>query len=221
MTENEIITNSYSITDVIQVYDIRTFPDIRITCNGTINNWIVGLPSSLSSPRHVHLQLRRSNGLITALDMNTSNAELISTNVYNFTMNNETAVEVQNGDKLVIIPTPANPIYCLENNGPPNYRINNDPLDNNHYPLISVIISKCPLMLCYIYTFIEPTTTSDTDTITPTDIPSSNNNPPMTPTTHTTAILTFDSNIKKSTTLTPTVHDNTAYTQNTISEYII
>ena len=74
-------------------------------------------------------------------------------------------------------------------------------------------------MLCYIYTFIEPTTTSGTDTITPTDITSSNNNPPMTPTTHTTATLTLDSNIKKSTTLTPTVHDNTAYTQNTISEY--
>ena len=150
--------------------------------------------------------------------MNTDDAESI-TNVYNIAMNNKTAVEVQYGDQLVIIGTQSDPIYCLENNGPPNYGINNDPLDNNHYPLISVIISKCPLMLCYIYTFIEPTTTSDTDTITPTDIPSSNNNPPMTPTTHTTAILTFDSNIKKSTTLTPTVHDNTAYTQNTISEY--
>ena len=152
MTENEIITNSYSITNEIQVYDIRTFPDIRITCNGTITNWIVGLPSSLSSPRHVHLQLRRSNGLITALNMNTSNAESISTNVYNFTMNNETAVEVQNGDQLVIIPTPANPIYCLENNGPPNYVINTFSnttfsLSSNDYPLISVMISKCLLQV--------------------------------------------------------------------------
>ena len=152
MTENEIITNSYSITKVIKVSGIRTFPDIRITCNGTITNWIVGLQSSLSSPRHVHLQLRRSNHLITALDMNTSNAESISTNVYNFTMSNETAVEVQNGDQLVIIPTQANPIYFQKYNGPQNYEINTFSnttfsLSRNDYPLISVIISKCLLQV--------------------------------------------------------------------------
>lgn len=153
MTENEIITNSYSITKVIKVNGIRAFPDIRITCNGTITNWIVGLPSSLSPPRHVHLQLRRSNGLITALDMNTSNAESISTNVYNFTMNNEPAFEVQYGDQLVIIPAPANPIYFQQYNGPQNYVINTFSnttfsLSNiNDYPLISVIISKCLLQV--------------------------------------------------------------------------
>ena len=157
--------------------------------------------------------------------MNTSNAESISTNVYNFTLNNETAVEVQNGDQLVIDSTSNyGPIYCLENNGPQNYRIYNGnystllPLDDNYYPLFSVIISK------YLYNgaialhnFTEQTTTDTTTEISS----SSNENPPMTPTTHTTATLTLDSNIKKSTTLTPTVHDNTAYTQNTISEYII
>ena len=63
--------------------------------------------------------------------MNTSNAESISTNVYNFTMNNGTAVEVQYGDELVqygdelvIIPAPANPIYFQQYNGPQNYEIN-------------------------------------------------------------------------------------------------
>ena len=153
-----MITNSYSITDVLEVYERRAFPDIKITCNGIITNWIVGLPPSPQPPlydsaaRHVHLQLRRSNGLITALDMNTSNAESISTNVYNFTMNNETAVEVQNGDQVVIIPIPENPIYFQQYNGPHNYWINtfSNEISSmntiNDYPLISVIISKCPLM---------------------------------------------------------------------------
>ena len=153
MTENEIITNSYSITKVKKVYGIRAFPDIRITCNGTITNWIVGLPQYNSAARHVHLQLKRSNDLITALNMNTSNAESISTNVYNFTMNNGTAVEVQYGDELVIIPAPANPIYFQQYNGPQNYEINTFSnttfsLSNiNDYPLISVIISKCLLQV--------------------------------------------------------------------------
>ena len=212
----------YLITAVTSIYDKRVFPDIRIMCNGTITNWIVGLPPpAMSAARHVYLQLKRSTDLITVLNMDADDADLISANVYNFTMSNET---VQYGDQLVIDGT-SNPIYCLESNGPQNYWIDsNDNLPNtNCYPLISVIISKCPLMfMLYVYTFTEPTTTSGTDNTIPTDISSSSNeNIPMTPTTHTTAILTLDSNIKKSTTLTPTVHDNTAYTQNTISEYII
>ena len=208
----------YLITVVTSIYDKRVFPDIRITCNGTITNWIVGLPphmSGASAVRYIHLQLKRSTYLI---NMDADYADLISTNVYNFTMSNET---VQYGDQLVIDGT-SNPIYCLESNGPQNYWIDsNSNLPNtNCYPLISVIISKCPLMfMLYVYIFSEPTTTDNTI---PIDISSSSNeNIPMTPTTHTTAILTLDSNIKKSTTLTPTVHDNTAYTQNTISEYII
>ena len=134
----------YLITEVTLIYDKRVFPDIRITCNGTITNWIVGLPphmSGASAVRHIHLQLRRSTDLITVLNMDADDADLISTNVYNFTTSNET---VQYGDQLVIDGT-SNPIYCLESNGPQNYWIDsNDNLPNtNYYPLISVIISKC------------------------------------------------------------------------------
>ena len=153
-----MIANSYSITNVIPVNVKRVFPDIRITCNGTITNWIVGLPPQMAaSLRHVHLQLRRSTDLITALDMDTINVESMSTNVYNFKMSNETAVEVQNGDQLVIDSTSNyEPIYCLENNGPLNYETDYystlSYLPDNNYPLISVMISKCPLMfLLHLY----------------------------------------------------------------------
>ena len=147
----------YLITVVTSIYDKRVFPDIRITCNGTITNWIVGLPPpAVSAARHVHLQLKRSTDLITVLNMDADDADLINTNVYNIAMNNETAVEVQNGDQLVIIGTQSDPIYCL-NNGLPNYEIDYNLtlsylLDNNNYPLISVIISQCPLMfLLHLY----------------------------------------------------------------------
>ena len=81
--------------------------------------------------------------------MNINNDDSLRTNVYNFTLNNEPAVEVQYGDQLVINGAHSDPIYCLKNNGPPNYITDyNDPTslhldDNNYYPLISVIISKC------------------------------------------------------------------------------
>ena len=111
-------------------------------CNGTITKWIVGIPPPLSSPElsAIHIQLKHSTGLITTIvNMDTSSNTIANSinNVYNFT----TSVEVHYGDVLVINGS-THPIYCLENNGPPNYGINNDPLDNNHYPLISVIISK-------------------------------------------------------------------------------
>ena len=145
----------YLITNVTLVNDKRLFPDTRITCNGTITNWIVGLPphmSGASAVRHIHLQLKRSTYLI---NMDADYADLISTNVYNFTMSNET---VQYGDQLVIDGT-SNPIYCLESNGPQNYWIDSNSnladttlADTNYYPLISVMISKCLLMfLLHLY----------------------------------------------------------------------
>lgn len=137
-----MIENSYLITSVIAVNNTRVFPNIKVTCDGTITNWIVGLPSSLLSPRHVHLQLRRSNGLVTALDMNTSYAESISdinANVYNFTVN----IAVRNGDHLVIVGTNSDPIYCQKHSGPQNYMTNNQKfVNNNDYPLISAKISQ-------------------------------------------------------------------------------
>ena len=148
-----MITNSLSITRVISVTNTIVFPDIKITCNGTITNWIVGLPPHMpaqSAARHIHLQLKRSTGLITVLNMDADDADLISTNVYNFTISNET---VQYDDQLVIDGT-SSPIYCLENNGPQNYWIDSNGnlpdttlTDTNYYPLISVIISKCIMSL--------------------------------------------------------------------------
>ena len=141
-------------------------------------------------------------------------------------MNNETAVEVQNGDQLMIDSTSNyGPIYCLENNGPKNYRIDNGnystllPLDDNYYPLFSVIISKCLYNgAIALHNFTEQTTTDTTTEISS----SSNENPSMTPTTHTTAILT-ESYSKMINTITPIVHDNATYTQDiiTTSEHII
>ena len=63
-------------------------------------------------------------------------------NVYNFT----SEVMVQSDDILVINVTKnSNPMYYQQYNGPLNYKLNNDeliPLENNDYPLVSVIISK-------------------------------------------------------------------------------
>ena len=60
---------------------------------------------------------------------------------------------VQSGDILVInVTSNSNPMYYQQYNGPLNYKLNNDeliPLEDNDYPLVSVIISKS----LYIFLF--------------------------------------------------------------------
>ena len=127
------------------------FPDIKITCNGTITKWIVGIPPPSSSPElsAIHIQLKHYTGLITTIVNMDASSNIIANsinNVYNFT----TSVEVHYGDVLVINGS-THPIYCQKFNGPPNYWIGYNESDNttllhlndsNYYPLISVIIGK-------------------------------------------------------------------------------
>ena len=140
--DNVINSLSYSITDSVYVSDTGIFPDIRFTCHGIITNWIVYAPA-LVMPI---IKIRHTNNLTTTaatLNTSASNAVMITSLLYNFTMNNE--IPVQPGDVLMIESDDTNQMIYQQYNGPHNYRLgNNNELIAfaNDYPLISVIISK-------------------------------------------------------------------------------
>uniref|UniRef100_A0A1X7TRN6 CUB-like domain-containing protein n=1 Tax=Amphimedon queenslandica TaxID=400682 RepID=A0A1X7TRN6_AMPQE len=140
-TENEINTNSLSVTNVIPVNDTRAFPDIQFTCNGIITNWIIGITQNQDTSKdYPNIYLKRSSELIHALTVDASAATSSNGNVYNFTSD----IEVEYGDILVInVTTNSNPMYYQQYNGPLNYELDNSngliPLEHNDYPLISVI----------------------------------------------------------------------------------
>ena len=93
------------------------------------------------------IKIRHTNNLTTtaaSLNAGASNAVMISSLLYNFTMSNE--ITVQPGDILMIESNSTNQMFYQEYNGPHNYRLDNNneliALDTNDYPLISVIIGK-------------------------------------------------------------------------------
>ena len=143
-------TSSLSITSVIPVTDTRVFPDIHFTCTGIITNWLIGITEEQDTTKpYPNIYIKRSSELIHALTVDTSAAISSNGNVYNFT----SEVMVQSGDILVInVTSNSNPMYYQQYNGPLNYKLNNDeliPLEDNDYPLVSVIISKS----LYIFLF--------------------------------------------------------------------
>uniref|UniRef100_A0A1X7TLP9 Uncharacterized protein n=1 Tax=Amphimedon queenslandica TaxID=400682 RepID=A0A1X7TLP9_AMPQE len=147
---------SYSITNSYYVSDTRIFPDIRFTCHGIITNWIVYAPAQVSV-----IKIRHSNNLTTTaatLNISASNAVMITSILYNFTMSNE--ITVQPGDILMIKSSSTNLMFYQQYNGPHNYRLGNNneliALDNNDYPLISIVV--------------EPFTNTATSTISSTHI---------------------------------------------------
>ena len=161
--DNVINSLSYSITEAFFVSDTRLFPDIRFTCHGIITNWIVIAASQNNSV----IKIRRSNNLTTtALSVNISNAVMISSLLYNFTMSNEIAV--QPGDVLMIESNSTNFMLYQQYNGPHNYRLDNNnesiALDSNDYPLISVVIGKNNFyfVINFFQCHIEPSITTST-----------------------------------------------------------
>ena len=133
---------SHSITDIFLVSDTRIFPDIRFTCHGIITNWIIIAFAQVIPV----IKIRHTNNLTTTaatLNTSASNAVMITTLLYNFTMNNE--ITVQPGDILMIESNFTNFMFYQKYNGPHNYRLDNNELialDSNDYPLISVVIGK-------------------------------------------------------------------------------
>ena len=68
-------TKSLSITNVIQVNDIRAFPDIQFTCNGIITKWIIVITQNQNISKHYpNIYLKRSSELIHALTVDASAA---------------------------------------------------------------------------------------------------------------------------------------------------
>ena len=150
-SNNTFNTSSLSITSVIPVTDTRVFPDIHFTCTGIITNWLIGIIEEQDTTKpYPNIYIKRSSQLIHALTVDTSAAISSNGNVYNFT----SEVMVQSGDILVInVTNNSNPMYYQQYNGPLNYKLNIDeliPLEDNDYPLVSVIISK----YLYIYLLI-------------------------------------------------------------------
>ena len=155
-SKNEINTNSLSITSVIPVTDTRVFPDIHFTCTGIITNWLIGITEEQDTTKpYPNIYIKRSSQLIHALTVDASAAISSNGNVYNFT----SEVMVQSGDILVInVTNNSNPMYYQQYNGPLNYKLNNDELitlEDNDYPLVSVIISKL-LLFYWLWFLIEP-----------------------------------------------------------------
>ncbi|XP_019861610.1 PREDICTED: uncharacterized protein LOC109590107 [Amphimedon queenslandica] len=146
LSQNDVIIDSSGITRITRVTnEVRAFPDIRFTCNGTIKNIILG---TLRFENHYPLiQLKRSSQLINVLRPNITGATNISTNLYNVSLINP--VEVKPNDILVIDSSNDARMYYQQYNGPLNYEIENhngelelEPLDSsNNYPLISIVAS--------------------------------------------------------------------------------
>uniref|UniRef100_A0A1X7TL67 Uncharacterized protein n=1 Tax=Amphimedon queenslandica TaxID=400682 RepID=A0A1X7TL67_AMPQE len=157
---------SYAITNSYYVSDTRIFPDIRFTCHGIITNWIVNIPAQVMPV----IKIRHSNNLTTtALTININDAVSISQYLYNFTMSNE--IPVQPGDILMIESNLPNYMYYQQYNGPHNYRLvdNNEliALDDNDYPLISVVVE--PISVTTTVTSSNYITTSTTSSIATSD----------------------------------------------------
>ena len=152
-SKNDINTASLLITSVIPVTDTRVLTDIHFTCTGIITNWLIGITEEQDTTKpYPNIYIKRSSELIHALTVDTSAAISSNGNVYNFT----SEVMVQSGDILVInVTNNSNPMYYQQYNGPLNYKLNNDeliPLEDNDYPLVSVIISKSlHISLFYFY----------------------------------------------------------------------
>ena len=148
----------------------RVFPDIHFTCNSTITQWIIGGEIGIGNDDFLELQLwqrvdddtyiRRSFSTIN--DMNSTENE----NVYTYFPN--PPLEIQEGDILgVFQPRWSDSplvIYYQEGSGPFNYGnrggggsggvddpytsfIIDFPLDQNDYPLVSVILGEFSLKL--------------------------------------------------------------------------
>ena len=153
MTESTLNTSSLSITSIIPVTDTSVFTDIHFICTGIITNWLIGITEEQDTTKpYPDIYIKHSSELIHALTVNASAAISSNGNVYNFT----SEVMVQSGDILVInVTNNSNPMYYQQYNGPLNYKLNNDeliPLEDNDYPLASVIISKSLYTFtCFVY----------------------------------------------------------------------
>ncbi|XP_019858119.1 PREDICTED: uncharacterized protein LOC109586375 [Amphimedon queenslandica] len=160
MPEN--IANFISlITDSYYVSDTRIFPDIRFTCHGIITNWIVYVPDQAMPV----IKIGHSNNLTTTaatLNTSASNAVIITSLLYNFTMSNE--ITVQPGDILMIEGNATHQMFYQQYNGPHNYKLgdNNEliALDNNDYPLISVVVDPTSVITTGTPNYITASTIS-------------------------------------------------------------
>ena len=138
--------------------DERFFPDIGFTCNGNITHIIIGAENDdgtlLPQIRFWRLsdggeyeQTGPSYSLVynDANDPSTTNLKW-----YNLSQ----PIQVQNGDvlgidqpmemgmRMMMVESDLT-LYYQENSGPPNYDSNGNRIDENHYPLVSVIFGRC------------------------------------------------------------------------------
>ena len=160
ISSNEIKIQAREITRVSGYNNIeRFFPYIGFTCNGNITHIIIGAEDRIGIEfSQIHFwrlsdggeyeQTGPSYSLVynEANDPSTTNLRW-----YNLSQ----PIQVQNGDVLGISqPVKSNSdlrLYYQENSGPPNYDNNGDIIDDNGYPLVSVICGRC-LIIYMSYT---------------------------------------------------------------------
>ena len=130
--------------------DERFFPDIGFTCNGNITHIIIGAEdrNGIQLPQIRFWRLSdggkyEQTGPTYSLVYNDAN-DPSTTNLrwYNLSQ----PIQVQNGDVLGIFqPSEMDSDLRLNfqvNSGPPNYNANGNLINQNRYPLVSVIFGK-------------------------------------------------------------------------------
>ena len=140
------ITRVFGYNNNIQ----RFFPDIGFTCNGNITHIIIGAENQKGTklPQIRFWRLSEEGeyeqtGTNYSLVYNDAN-DPSTTNLrwYNLSQ----PIQVQNGDTLGIYqPGKMNSDLTLNfqvNSGPPNYNVNGNLINQNRYPLVSVIFGK-------------------------------------------------------------------------------
>ena len=128
---------------------LRLFPDITFTCNGSISKWIVGGTMDNNQNRMPELQLWRNTGgnIYTRIGFTRLPARPLVNNTTEYIPN--PPLQFQEGDILGVY-QPRNDestfvIYNQEFDGPANYQEGNSPLfagtlgspDHYDYPLVT------------------------------------------------------------------------------------
>ena len=160
ISSDEIKIQAREITRMRRYNDDENFfPDIGFTCNGNITHIIIGAENDDGTllPQIRFWRLSdggeyEQTGLSYSLVYNDAN-DPSTTNLrwYNLSQ----PIQVQNGDVLGIIQPAISDLilYYQENSGPPNYDSNGNIIDENDYPLVSVIFGKCLVIyMCYTIT---------------------------------------------------------------------
>ena len=125
----------------------RSFKTLRITCNGTLTNIVIGAKRNDQQNDLPIVQLTTQNTLNQqSFYLSSQNASFIDNTLFGYNLSSS-LVQVEEGDFLTIFQPKRSKsnliLYYQEFNGPKNYDSSYSIIANkNDYPLVSISVGK-------------------------------------------------------------------------------